>query len=435
MASEQVTEQPLTTPPLTTHHSPAALNKIRLTILVAMMFSLLVAGIFRTPPIVFMAALLCAAPPAAIFLGRWSSKRLNVTRTVPASGPVGSLVYGQLLIENNGRLPAFLTEVRAGEVKAPDGEMAIVAEAGGLQDVTMLHGGQSTTRLQAWRFLRRGVFHLPPPRAGSTDPLGLFNELQSKGQAQEITILPRVLRLDKLGFIGGSAARLQAPQHSTVVADAMDFHGVRPYYPGEPIRRVHWKSTARTGQLQIVEWEENVARDLAVILDNSRANLAGKGPHSTLEAAITAAASVAQHLLEGGYAFQIFAWRETNGGAQLWRYEARNAAGIAPLLYQLAHLEIVNDTAATLERLASEAALSMPPTRAALLLASTRAPIEAARRPFAARAAFAPCYTIAFDAASFDGEVANAAAWPPRDALTRIVRNGDSLAAALEQVA
>lgn len=457
---------------------PKELNKVRLTILVGMMFSLLVAGIFRTPPIVFMAALLGVAPPLAILIGRWSSKRLAVTRDLPAGGQVGDIIYGRVRVHNKAAWPAFLTEVRAGQVIKPFYDLnsektpPISAEAEGLHEITVLRPGETVERLQAWRLNRRGVYQLPEPRVASTDPLALFNEPLSSGQAQQITVLPYVVHLERLGFVGGNAARLQAPQHASVVADALDFHGVRPYQPGEPIRRVHWKSTARTGQLQIVEWEENVARDLAILLDTSRSTLAGQGTDNTLETSIVIAASVARHLLEGGYSLQIFCWQNgEDSSLKLMRHDARNLPALNSTLHFLArllpmetargayttahnvHFKGVFDEAhkpatktymaaqqaaleATLPRLAQEAASQIPAGRATLLLSSTLADLAAARRPLQGRAG-APCYCIALDANSFEPERAKTSQseFLQFDALTRVVRRGDALAAVLEQMA
>lgn len=423
---------------------PSALNKVRLTLLVGMMFSLLVAGIFRTPPIVFMAAILGVAPPLAILIGRLSSRRLKVSRDFPASGHVGDILYGRVRVYNAASVPAFLTEVRAGQIaKAPyvmpeDKTPAISAEAGGLHEIALLRAHESIERLQAWQLNRRGVYQLPPAHVASTDPLSLFNEPLSSGIAQEITVLPHIVHLERLGFIGGSAARLQAPQHASVVADALDFHGVRPYQPGEPIRRVHWKSTARTGQLQIVEWEENVARDLAIFLDTSRATLAGRGGDNTLEASIVVAASIAQHLLEGGYHLQIFCWQ--NEGEQtlkLISHQARNLRDANGTMHLLARLLPVENSEATLGHLTHQAGHQLPPGRASLLIASTQADLESARRPLQGRAG-APCYTLALDADSFEeGQRAKmqATSFTQFDALTRLVRRGEPIASVLEQMA
>ncbi len=281
---------------------------------------------------------------------------------------------------------------------------AVSAEAGGLHEITLLRPNETVERSQAWRLNRRGVYQLPPARVASTDPLALFNEPMPSGLPQEITVLPYSVRLDRLGFVGGSAARLQAPQHASVVADALDFHGVRPYQPGEPIRRVHWKSTARTGQLQIVEWEENVARDLAILLDTNRATLAGRSNENTLETSIMIAASVAQHLLEGGYSLQIFCWQtDENKNNRLLRHDAHSLLQLNATLHFLARLLPVENAEATLPRLAQEANPQMPPGRATLLLSSTLADLSAARRPLQGRVG-APCYTIALEANSFEPE-------------------------------
>ena len=441
IVAEQTKDSSFAAPP------PKELNKVRLTILVGMMFSLLVAGIFRTPPIVFMAAMLGVAPPLAILIGRWSSKRLTVTRHFPQSGQVGEVIYGRVRIHNKAAWPAFLTEVRAGQVIKPFYELrgektpSVSAEAEGLHEIALLHSGETVERVQAWRLNRRGVYQLPPARVASTDPLALFNEPLPSGEAQKIIVLPRLVPLERLGFVGGSAARLQAPQHASVVADALDFHGVRPYQPGEPIRRVHWKSTARTGQLQIVEWEENVARDLTILLDTSRAALAGRGGDNTLETSITVAASVAQHLLEGGYSLQIFCWQndEKSGvpeALRLMRHDAHNLLSAGATMQFLAQLLPVENKSASLSQLSQEASGQIPQGRATLLLSSTLADLAAARKPLQGRAG-APCYCIAMDAHSFEEEHAKTAQneYFQFDSLTRVVRRGDALTAVLEQMA
>ena len=431
---------------------PSSLNKVRLTLLVGMMFSLLVAGIFRTPPIVFMAALLGVAPPLAILIGRLSSRRLRISRELPPSGQVGDVIYGRVRVLNTSAIPAFLTEVRVGQVSKAlyevtgDKTPPISAEAGGLHEIALLRGGESVERLQAWKLNRRGVFELPPARVASTDPLSLFNEPLASGTTQQITVLPRAVRIERLGFIGGSAARLQAPQYASVVADALDFHGVRPYQPGEPIRRVHWKSTARTGQLQIVEWEENVARDLTIFLDTNRATLAGSGSDNSFEAAIVIAASIAQHLLEGGYHLQIFCWQSDEKGVlRLVSHDARNMLDLNATLHLLARLLPVDLPSglpgalpdATLGSLTHQCGHQLQPGRATLLIASTLADLGAARRPLQGRAG-APCYTLALDADSFEEGPRGKAqdtSFTQFDALTRLVRRGDAVASTLEQMA
>lgn len=422
----------------------APLNKVRLTLLVAMMFSLMVSAIFRTPPIVFMAAILCAAPLTAIFLGRLSSRRLRIERTLPAVGVVGEILHGTLTVENHSRWPAFITQVRAGQIskasygKTGRAEWPVRAEADGVQEIPLLGAFERLEVPQTWYLRRRGVYQLPPARAGSIDPLGFANELSAQTEAQELVILPSIVRLARLGFVGGNAARMQAPQHSSMVADAMDFHGVRPWQPGEAIRRIHWKSTARTGQLQIVEWEENVARDLALLLDTQAATLSGEGGENTLETTISIAATIAQHLLEGGYACQIFYWQPHEKGCEMVHLNAQNSAERSKTMRMLAGVVPVDHANATLPELARRALEHLPAGRASLIVSSTMADIAAARRLLSAQAV---CYTLALDATTFADKTHSKKAAQVRgpglsamDPLSRVIRSGDSIAAALEQM-
>jgi uncharacterized protein (DUF58 family) len=68
---------------------------------------------------------------------------------------------------------------------------------------------------------------------------------------------------------------------------------VRPYAPGDSMNRIHWRSTARHGDIQVKEFDLEQTADAWIILDLQRGIGAGRGDESTTEAAIRAAASIA----------------------------------------------------------------------------------------------------------------------------------------------
>jgi uncharacterized protein (DUF58 family) len=80
----------------------------------------------------------------------------------------------------------------------------------------------------------------------------------------------------------------------------MDFHGVREHQPGDPLRRVHWPTTARTGRLAVVEFERAFQRDVVIALDASRGTEYGAGRETTLEYAVKAAATLVDRTLQAG---------------------------------------------------------------------------------------------------------------------------------------
>ena len=72
---------------------------------------------------------------------------------------------------------------------------------------------------------------------------------------------------------------------------------VRPYAPGDSMNRIHWKSTARHGDIQVKEFDLEQTADAWIILDLQRGIQAGRGEESTTEAMIRAAASIADKAL------------------------------------------------------------------------------------------------------------------------------------------
>src|SRR4029078_6306094 len=68
---------------------------------------------------------------------------------------------------------------------------------------------------------------------------------------------------------------------------------VRPYAPGDSMNRIHWKSTARHGEIQVKEFDLEQTADAWIILDLQRSVQTGRGDESTAESAIRVAASIA----------------------------------------------------------------------------------------------------------------------------------------------
>ena len=90
-----------------------------------------------------------------------------------------------------------------------------------------------------------------------------------------------------------------------MAAAGEDDIGTREYRHGDDLRRVHWRSTARTGEL-MVRREEQVWQSRATILLDTRAIAhRGDGPASSFEWAVSSAASIALHMARHGYAVRL----------------------------------------------------------------------------------------------------------------------------------
>lgn len=142
----------------------------------------------------------------------------------------------------------------------------------------------------------RGRIVLGPSMLFAEDPLGLGEVAIPIETTDEVIVRPRLPRLGAVQTDGSGRLRLgrgTAIRHSA----GTDLHGVREYRSGEPMRTVHWVSTARRGRLMVRELEESSADDVAVVLDlDDRADVGPPGQSSLDEAVrVAGALVVAQH--------------------------------------------------------------------------------------------------------------------------------------------
>lgn len=143
---------------------------------------------------------------------------------------------------------------------------------------------------------RRGLFDWGPVRVVSTDPFGLFRRVRLFGGEQQILVYPPVQELPHFqappANLPGEGRFRRRTHYVTPNAS-----GVREWAPGDAFNRIHWRSTARTGELMVKTFELDPASDIWVILDMERRVNAGSGDESTEEYAVRAAASLVRHYL------------------------------------------------------------------------------------------------------------------------------------------
>jgi len=139
---------------------------------------------------------------------------------------------------------------------------------------------------------RRGHFRVEPLQIRTGDPFGFFESSAAVGTGVTAVVYPRVdpLPLWKLpaANVDGSHATPERTLQTSPLATT-----VRPWAPGDAFNRIHWKSTARHGEIQVKEFELEQTADAWIVLDLERAVQHGRGDESTVEVAVRVAASVA----------------------------------------------------------------------------------------------------------------------------------------------
>jgi uncharacterized protein (DUF58 family) len=178
--------------------------------------------------------------------------------------------------------------------RIPVGAMSVRASVGRLgARGTRLDGhGEIVTGEIDLGALPRGVHAIASVEVLCGDLLGLVTVTPPVlSEPATVIVRPRLVELESLfsdaGRVGGAGRRLLLRR-----AAGFDFHSVRDYEPGESLRRVHWPTSARRGQLMVKELEDTAHDGVVVILDCDPAGAVGNPPDSSFEAAVRAAGSV-----------------------------------------------------------------------------------------------------------------------------------------------
>lgn len=244
-----------------------------------------------------VAVLLVVLPlGCALILGR-ARYRLALTRTiVPQRVICGSTARIRLELENLTRLSTrvLLAEDRVPYSLGPSPRFVLAR----------LPGGRRAAVSYSLRSELRGRFTIGPLRLRLADPFGMCELTRSFTATDPLIVVPRTWPLSPLGA-GGQWAGAGESLSRNAAASGEDDVATREYRQGDDLRRVHWRSTARRGELMVRRDEQPKQMRATVLLDCRRDGHRGDGPASSFEWAVSAAASVAVHLAEQRYGIRL----------------------------------------------------------------------------------------------------------------------------------
>jgi uncharacterized protein (DUF58 family) len=150
-------------------------------------------------------------------------------------------------------------------------------------------------------FDTRGKFTVGPLRVRVADAFGLVEISRSFSTTSTLVVTPRIFALPRAAAAGSSCLGEGDGGMRTRSAIGEDDAAPRLYQDGDGLRRVHWKSTARYGELMVRQEEHQRRSSASVFLDTRRASQAGRGPSASFEFAVSAAASIGVHLSGEGF--------------------------------------------------------------------------------------------------------------------------------------
>src|SRR5215213_8310860 len=242
--------------------------------------------------------LLVALPVIAAVLVSRARLRMSCERSIePAQVPLGSPMKGQIILGQDGILPAGILLL----------EDSVPRELGTQPRFLVDRADQSWRRVVEYPLLGRvrGRFSTGPLTVRTVDPFGLVQLDRRFVATSEVMVTPRIVPLPTIRTIGGGGSTGEARPHRVGVV-GQDDALVREYRQGDDVRRIHWRSTARWGDLMVRREEQAWDPSASIVLDSRSSAHAGRGMQNSMEWAISAAASIALHFLDDGFSVEIY---------------------------------------------------------------------------------------------------------------------------------
>jgi uncharacterized protein (DUF58 family) len=235
------------------------------------------------------------------------TRRFHYTRGFP-----GEQTEVRITIENNKLLPVSwlrASDEWPGAVGPADKDILAPShdpEKGYLVNLYSLRWHERIQRRYTLVFRKRGIYEIGPLLLEAGDLFGLYEQRQEHPHLEYLTVFPEMLPLDRLHL------RTEDPfgdrrSPRPLFEDPSQTMGIRPYYPEDGFRRIHWPATARTGELQVKIYQPVSARMLVICMNISTETHFWLGYNQAiLEQLVKVCTTLAYHGMEDGYAVGLF---------------------------------------------------------------------------------------------------------------------------------
>jgi uncharacterized protein (DUF58 family) len=179
-----------------------------------------------------------------------------------------------------------------GWIELPDGGQDVCTAAGPDEDLTLTH------RLAAPRW---GRSRIGRARISLIAAHGLLRSTLTGGDTVALTTIPLRAEFSATDLVP-AASGLVGAHRSRRIGEGVDPAGVRPFVPGDRLRRINWPVSLRTGDLHVTATYSDRDTEVVLVLDSAVEVGSSAGPDSTsnLDVAVRAAASIAEHYLRHG---------------------------------------------------------------------------------------------------------------------------------------
>lgn len=236
--------------------------------------------------------------PVASVLLLWRTRyRMTVKRTVhPVRVGVGQQTNVTVYVQNESAIPS-------GTIMAED-QLPYALGARPRLVLEKLEPKATRSISYSLQAGQRGLYEIGPLTVRTSDPFGLVEVGRHNPTCDRIIVLPRVTPLPPV-VLPGEYAGSGESRARAVAVHGEDDAATREYRHGDDLRRVHWRSTARFGELMVRREEQPWDSRATLALDLRSGAHRGDGPTSSFEWAVSATASINRRLQASGYKLRL----------------------------------------------------------------------------------------------------------------------------------
>ena len=271
---------------------------------------LLIAAWAGRPSIVMLAGLFLSAALIARSWAWISLKGVYCNRSLPEDRFFpGESTNLEIRVTNRKPLPLAWFSVEQELPTAVSGDLPLQPSERPQHGLLRLEGALLWYRSMRWKrrlvCRRRGYYRLGPMVLTSGDIFGFYTNSMHLSRPDHLIVYPSLFPVERMSIpslqpMGES--RLRRP----IIQDPTRIVGLREYRPGDNLRHIHWKASARSRRLQVKTFEATTSYKAALFLAVESFDRSGPGAEEEFELAISAAASMARYLVEHGSPVGVF---------------------------------------------------------------------------------------------------------------------------------
>jgi uncharacterized protein (DUF58 family) len=231
--------------------------------------ALLFAGLYQQVNLILLVFTLTAGPVfASIFGGRSMLRKLIPVRRAPSYVFSGDPLSIEYVVSNGRRWSATLALFLEDSIVPVDRTVSGAATLTPKVFFARVGGGERSRVRWVSASPKRGKYRFRDIDLGTRAPFGIVEHRVTIPLAESILVYPRIGELSRRWFQWQrQAMESRNGKRHDRSAQQLEYHGLRDYRSGDSPRWIHWRTTARRGELMVKEFEQHNEQDIAILVD------------------------------------------------------------------------------------------------------------------------------------------------------------------------